>query len=241
MSFDRAADLIRQAALGLAHAHGRNLIHGGIRPAALLLSSEGVLKILDLGMAQWPGGQGAAVIKGGDQRLAEIDAYAAPEQLRGDPSADRRADIYSLGCTLYFLLTGRVPLPRDVNPGAANQGPRPISSWRPAVPQELVAVCDKMMAYQPERRYQTADELAEAIAVSNRPKIMAAAAPETSIARSKTDGWSSVDVQTEDLPTARESHAEQPSKVLGARWRLLLVAVVVGGIILLGAVAAYFY
>jgi serine/threonine-protein kinase len=243
MNFDQAADLIRQAALGLAHAHGREITHGNIRPANLLLTSEGVLKILDLGMAQLSGSEERVAGKVCDSSPSEILAYVAPEQLRKGGSADRRSDIFSLGCTLYFLLTGRTPFPKGVSVALSpNQGPRPISSWRPAVPQELVAVCDKMMAEDPDKRYQTAEDVAEAIAARNQPKRVAVTpTPARTASGPKADGWSTDHVETDSSPSPQLSQANKPPKALRGRWRLLLAIAIGGSIILLALVVAYFY
>ncbi len=162
-----AVDYIRQASDGLAHAHSRKLVHCDIKPSNLLVNSQGQVKILDMGMARLGGG--AAEGNGSDNNhiLGSVD-YLAPEQALGSESFDHRADIYSLGCTLYFLLTGHPPFPEGTLPEKIlkhqTQQPRPIPTERPDVPPQLVQVCRRMMAKEPEERYQSADEILEALA-----------------------------------------------------------------------------
>ncbi len=112
LDFELAADCIRQAADGLAHAHGKGMIHCDVKPANLLLNAQGVVKILDLGMARLvdEDPQLAGSSGGGGNLLGTVD-YMAPEQALADAELDHRADLYSLGCTLYYLLTGHPPFP----------------------------------------------------------------------------------------------------------------------------------
>src|SRR5262249_28237669 len=109
-----ACECIRQAALGLQHAHQRGLIHRDIKPSNLLLArKEGVVKVLDLGLArleQRPGLEGMGTLTETDAVMGTPD-YIAPEQARRTHTVDARADLYSLGCTFYFLLAGWPPFP----------------------------------------------------------------------------------------------------------------------------------
>jgi serine/threonine-protein kinase len=177
LAFDRAADYIRQAADGLAHAHARKMIHCDIKPSNLLVNPQGVVKILDMGLVRL-GGKDESAAKPEDRVLGSVD-YLAPEQALGTPDFDCRADIYSLGCTLYFLLTGHPPFPEGTLAQRLvkhqTQEPRDILQERPDAPPELVAVCRQMMAKRPEDRYQSAEEVSAAL-VAWRPEAHAAAA-----------------------------------------------------------------
>ena len=124
-----ACYFIHQAALGLQHAHERGMVHRDIKPANLMLAAQGkrgVVKVLDFGLAKAPSEE---PIDGGltheGQMLGTPD-YIAPEQIRDAQKADIRADIYSLGCTLYYLLTGGPPFqgnePLRHPPGAPLDG-----------------------------------------------------------------------------------------------------------------------
>ncbi len=171
LHWQMAAEYIRQAADGLAHAHGRNLVHCDIKPSNLLVNSQGQVKILDMGMARLGGGaEGDAEggeANGGNHILGSVD-YLAPEQAMGSDTFDHRADLYSLGCTLYFLLTGHPPFPEGTLPERIlkhqTQQPRPIPTERPDVPPPLVQICRRMMAKEPAERFQSADEVVAALA-----------------------------------------------------------------------------
>ncbi|MHB8902350.1 MAG: serine/threonine-protein kinase [Thermoguttaceae bacterium] len=164
LSVDRAVRYVRQAALGLAHAHQRNMIHCDIKPGNLIVGQDDVVKVLDMGMSRLTEGVGAG--DSNENVVGTID-YMAPEQALEAEGLDHRADIYSLGCTLYFLLTSRPPFGEGTLAQRImkhqTQPPRGIEEVRSGVPAELGEVCLKMMAKKPEDRYQTAIEVAQAL------------------------------------------------------------------------------
>jgi hypothetical protein len=159
-----ACDLVRQAALGLQHAHERGLVHCDIKPQNLLLTPGGQVKILDFGLARVleEGGAGAVSLPSGT--LLGTPDYVAPEQARDPGRADIRADIYSLGCTLYHLLAGRPPFPTGspLQKLLAHQecSPPPLETARGDVPQALSRVLERMLAKDPAKRYATPADLA---------------------------------------------------------------------------------
>ena len=114
LEYRRAADFIRQAAVGLAHAHEAGFVHRDIKPANLLVDGKGILKILDLGLAKFA--REARFASPGGPLVSGTPDYIAPEQIRDSPSLDGRADIYSLGFTFYFLLVGRRPFMKNTLP-----------------------------------------------------------------------------------------------------------------------------
>jgi serine/threonine protein kinase len=165
----QACDCVCQAALGLHQAHERGLIHRDVKPSNLLLTAGGtVVKVLDLGMVRLqsrPEDQDTTLTGAG--HVVGTADFMAPEQARDARSADARADVYGLGCTLYYLLTARVPFPG----GTASEKlvrrsleePEPVERLQPAVSPALAGVVRKMMARRPEDRYQSAAEVVAAL------------------------------------------------------------------------------
>jgi len=165
-----ACYFIYQAALGLQHAHERGMVHRDIRPANLIVAREGkkaIVKVLDFGLAKVTSeGQADSGLTREGQMLGTPE-YIAPEQIRDAQSADIRADIYSLGCTFYYLLTGGPPFRGDslwdLYQAHFSMDAGPLNLVRPDVPVELAAVVAKMMAKDPRRRFQTPGEVAQAL------------------------------------------------------------------------------
>lgn len=187
----QACDTIRQAASGLQHAHERGLVHRDLKPGNLLLAtptpalsrssshlasdretaSSSTIKILDLGLAllhsaDQAGPSSHDITKSG--ALIGTPDYMAPEQAINARTVDIRADLYSLGCTLYFLLTARAPF-EDASLleklfKHKFEPPPPLTALRSDVPAEVAAIVHKLMAKEPEDRYQTPVELVGALA-----------------------------------------------------------------------------
>ena len=164
-----ACELVRQAALGLQCAHEHGLVHRDIKPSNLMLNRQGQVKILDLGLArlQTAGLAGETTAVG--QMMGTPD-YMAPEQASDSHAVDIRADIYSLGCTLYKLLTGNAPFggPQYQSLLAKmtahrDRAPPSVRQFRDDVPEELLAVLDRMLAKSPEQRFATPAEVADAL------------------------------------------------------------------------------
>jgi serine/threonine-protein kinase len=186
----QASDYARQTAMGLQHAHERNLIHRDIKPVNLILTSPpqpkldpfarlstpapppapSVIKILDWGLAclrppseRETGPSNATPTKA----IIGTADYLSPEQARNADQADIRSDIYSLGCTLYYLLTGQPPFPGGSLMQKLIQHqqaePTPAESLNPEVPPQLAALVRRMMAKKPEERFQTPASVALAL------------------------------------------------------------------------------
>ncbi len=164
----RAAHYIAQSAVGMQHAHELGMVHRDIKPGNLLLDRTGVIKVLDMGLARFFNKQQDSVTEKYDDKcvLGTAD-YLAPEQAVSN-MVDIRADIYALGGTLYFMLTAQTPFPDGTIAAklVAHQTrePRPVESFRKDVPPGLLAVLRKMMAKNPDDRYQEPIEVAEALA-----------------------------------------------------------------------------
>lgn len=164
LDYDTAADYIVQAATGLQHAHEMGLVHRDIKPANCLLDNNGTVKLLDMGLARLIGDEASLTLDNNENVLGTAD-YLAPEQALDSHKADSRADIYSLGCTLYYLLTGHPPFPEGSITERLmkhqRETPPSILNERPEAPPTLLHICERMMLKDPDERYQTAGDVAE--------------------------------------------------------------------------------
>ncbi|MFM8434352.1 MAG: serine/threonine-protein kinase [Planctomycetia bacterium] len=161
-----AADYIRQAAIGLHYAHEEGLVHRDIKPANLMLDKRGTIKILDLGLALDDEEDGSLSREHDEKVLGTAD-YLAPEQARDSHKADRRSDVYALGCTLFYLLTGKPPfstgsLGERIRAHMSTPPPN-LLERRADVPPALAELYFRMMEKHPEGRPQTAKEVADAL------------------------------------------------------------------------------
>lgn len=181
-----ACAYIRQAALGLQHAFERGMVHRDVKPHNLMLTPSGRVKILDFGLARFvremtlthsesesparektdPAETMASPLTETGTVLGTVD-FIAPEQASNPSVADIRADIYSLGCTLYYLLTGHAPFPegtaRDKLIAHCEREPAPLTELRRDVPPALARVVERMVAKEASQRYQAPAEVAEAL------------------------------------------------------------------------------
>src|SRR5262245_7690842 len=167
-----ASDYTRQAALGLQHAHEARLVHRDIKPDNLLMVTQavpdyphGLIKILDMGLARIESASESGstlTLKGA---MMGTPDFCSPEQARDAANADIRSDLYSLGCTFYFLLSGQPPFPGgemiDKLLKHRDQEPVPIEQLRPDTPPALSALIRQLMAKDPNKRLQTPIELAQ--------------------------------------------------------------------------------
>jgi formylglycine-generating enzyme required for sulfatase activity/serine/threonine protein kinase len=159
-----------QAAQGLQHAHERGMIHRDIKPSNLILYRQGkkaVVKILDFGLAKAASERNVEASLTHEGQMLGTPDYIAPEQTLDAQKADIRADIYSLGCTLYHLLAGRPPFGGsslyEILQSHHSVEAQPLNEVRPEVPADLAAVVAKMMAKKPADRYQTPAEVVDAL------------------------------------------------------------------------------
>jgi serine/threonine protein kinase len=159
-------ELIRQAAMGLQYSFEQGMVHRDIKPSNLIVGVAGTVKILDFGLAKM---QSELSVDAGFTStgafLGSVD-YVAPEQIEDPRVADIRADIYSLGCTLYHLLSGAPPFhgtTYEVLEAHRAEKATPLHNRRPEVPQQLAAVVAQMMAKEPGRRFQSPVAVARAL------------------------------------------------------------------------------
>jgi len=158
----RSIEIIRQVARGLEHAMQRGIVHRDIKPGNLLIRRDGVVKLADLGLARILDENNDTSITRAGTTVGTVD-FMAPEQARDSKAADVRSDIYSLGCTWYFMLTGHPPFPEGsltnkLRAHAETPVPDPRSE-HPAISEAVFGVIRRMTEKKPSRRYQTPGEL----------------------------------------------------------------------------------
>jgi len=205
-----AASVIVQAAAGLAYAHERGLVHRDVKPGNLLVTPDGRVKVLDLGLA-------GSVMEEESTRLGRVVGtmdYMAPEQIRMPDKATPAADVYGLGCTLYFALAGEVPFPGGTREEKArrqlSEPPRPIRQLAPQASARFCAVVEAMMRKDP------AERLASATAVIERLMPWTPAEPvamprQPSTGRSRSGGGRAETVLAGGLPQDEASRVSSGS------------------------------
>lgn len=167
----RARELLAGVACGLRDALAAGLVHRDIKPSNLLLDESGRVRIADFGLARRLGERGrvGSTYRG---RFVGTPLYMAPERARGD-AYDHRADMYSLGCTFYHLLSGRPPYDGrnvvQILHGHLAQKARPLAEVAPGVPRALARIVERLMEKEPARRFASYDELLEALDDAARP------------------------------------------------------------------------
>jgi serine/threonine protein kinase len=159
LDLEQAARYTAQAAEGLTHAHERDLVHRDIKPANLLKTDNGEVKILDLGLALVNQEDTESLTVLYNEKVMGTADYLSPEQAVNSHEVDHRADIYSLGCTLYYLITGHPPFNKGTLAQRIamhqTQDPPDIRESRPECPAALVDICQRMMEKKADDRYQT--------------------------------------------------------------------------------------
>jgi serine/threonine protein kinase/tetratricopeptide (TPR) repeat protein len=158
LPLNEAVDITLQIAEGLKKAHQKEIVHRDIKPANIIFTDEGVVKILDFGLAKL---RGTTRLTREGTTLGTA-AYMSPEQASGK-EADRRSDIWSLGVILYEMISGQLPFKGEhhqtVMYAILNQDPEPVTGLRTGVPLELERILDKALAKDPEERYQNVADL----------------------------------------------------------------------------------
>lgn len=240
----QACDCAHQAALGLQHAYERGLVHRDIKPQNLLLTQEGVVKVLDMGLARLDqpaeDTERSSTMTQEGTVMGSLD-YIAPEQALNSHTVDTRADLYSLGCTLYYLLTGRVPFPASSATEKLlkhqMEGARPVEELRPEVPPAVAAVVSRLMAKRPDDRYQIPAEAAAALAMAVTGPVYSAGPPLTpgdQKTRDTDDGWRSL-----EKPLTASDSASPLLRRRAARRRRRWFKV--GGVLVLGLLGLGLY
>lgn len=238
LSAARAAHLFSEVASALEYAHSQGLIHRDLKPANVMVTPNDHAKVLDLGLAIIEGEvvENAEVVGGKGHVVGTFD-YIAPEQTRDASKVDARADVYSLGCTLYFALTGRPPFPAgtslDKIQAHRRQEPAPIQQLNPTVPEGFADLVRQFMAKQPEQRP------ASMAAVRGLLLPWAAAAPDKPIDHAGDTAFQAAIAALETAPMQTDSAAPvwefaqegasdrgDGGKARDGRFQLLLMGVV---------------
>jgi serine/threonine-protein kinase len=245
LSVAASCDYIRQAALGLQHAHERGLVHRDIKPANLLLSRAvsanglGTIKLLDLGLARMQGPDDQPA--NGLTRLGTVvgtPEFLAPEQAVNSRKVDIRADLYSLGCTFYYLLTGQPPFRgtslNDLLLKHAVEAPPPLETFRADVPPAIQNIVRKLLAKRPDERFQTPAELAAALPLVRKKDVAYSAIPTAQVVVPAFEGKSNNSPLGLQLPPAARRGWKRMAVITASVAVLLLVGLVLA----LGPLAA---
>jgi serine/threonine protein kinase/uncharacterized membrane protein len=164
-----AAEIARQTALGLQYVHEQGLVHRDLKPSNLMVTPQGQVKMLDLGLARLHTAAGLPELTTSQQTMGTPD-YLAPEQIHGSHDVDIRADLYGLGCTLFTLLAGRPPFAdaQHSTPvrklwGHVNEPPPDLQQLSPTTPTELTAIVNRLLAKRPADRFAKPQYVADAL------------------------------------------------------------------------------
>lgn len=182
LSLSEAISYTFQVAEALAHAADHGITHRDIKPSNILITQEGQAKLIDMGLARLQKSENATTtdLTASGITLGTFD-YISPEQAIDPRTVDVRSDIYSLGCTLFYMLTARLPFPQGnvLQKLLQHQGEEPpdVCQFRPRLPEEVSYVVRKMMAKDPRRRYQTPAQLMSALAAIAQHAGLAPVAP----------------------------------------------------------------
>jgi eukaryotic-like serine/threonine-protein kinase len=230
-----ACDYIRQAALGLQFAHELGMVHRDIKPANILLqtrgggANEGVIKVSDFGLARLaspprsePVDVASPTIMVRDNTVMGTPDYLSPEQSRDLHKTDIRSDLYSLGCSFHYLLTGEVPYPGGSSVEKiirhATETPKPISAFRGDVPEAVATIVRLLMNKRPEDRFSSPAELVEALEAFavHGSASWAPASPlsgELAAVERSTDELAAL-AATDAVPMGDTPHAVSPSRII---------------------------
>ncbi len=228
----QSCNYVHQAAKGLQHAHEHGMVHRDIKPSNLMLAREGnraVIKVLDFGLAKVRSEEPTDGTLTCEGQMLGTPHFIAPEQISNARGADIRADIYSLGCTLYYLLTGGPPFQGDslydILQAHHSMEAMPLNLKRPEVPVELAALVAKMMAKEPQRRFQEPKDVAQALTPFFKKGDVAFQSPSVEISRAGQTGparpMAGAVPTIDTVPIAQPKEVAKPS-AQDTEWKSLI-------------------
>jgi eukaryotic-like serine/threonine-protein kinase len=230
--------IIRQVVLALQKAHGEGIVHRDIKPENILVTRKVEVKVADFGLSRYFAGDAPATNLTQSGLTLGTPLYMAPEQVQGHPT-DNRTDIYSLGVTCYHLLAGEPPFRGatafDVALKHVQEQPRPLSDLRPDLPAEMCGMVHKMMAKNPDDRYQSTREILRDLA-KVRDNIAGGQEPNAA----NQPQALSLAISNAEFPVAdgSEQDAQVQEPRLRSAWWILLavgcVAAAIGGALIAG-------
>ena len=207
-------DYAAQVALGLAHAHEQGIVHRDIKPSNILITDDRKIKVLDLGLGVLMEADDAATFATADGIAVGTVDYMSPEQACGS-EVDGRSDLYGLGCSMYHLMTGKLPFPvfRQSSGSASGSagGTCRLPSTYPTFPLNFVRVLDKLLAHKPHERYATAAEAADALQSLIRPRTKASPQPAVSPPPAQGDKPGASDSKAPPVPKPAPNGTPAPS------------------------------
>jgi serine/threonine protein kinase len=258
----RAARVFAEVASALGYAHSQGLIHRDLKPSNIMLTPNGHSKILDLGLALIEGEElpEDKSILGGQGYVVGTMDFIAPEQVADPTGVDARADLYSLGCSLYFVLTGQPPFPGGTSQQKIKrhltESPLPISELNPTVPAAFVKLAERLMAKKPEERPDNAEDVRRFMLywVGDEPELPIDVAVDNSNPREifdleldqKAEGsfWETVSVIAfvgkSHRPKAAPRH-DDPVQEASLNWPMLLGGLAVAGMFVVAVLIAVVY
>jgi len=217
LHYEKAIGFVRQAAAGLKHAHSKGVIHRDIKPSNLMLDKYGTIKILDMGHSRFTDEEEMNITKMYDPKsvVGTVD-YVAPEQALGE-QIDSRCDIYSLGATLFTLIAGRPPFVGNAYQmlmAHQMQDPPPVTQFNNTCPPAIVPILARMMAKNPAARYQSAEEVIQALAPwqEHQPTQCPATIPAAAV-RTKSMPVLTLEIAPE-RPKSRAATVVKPASVV---------------------------
>ncbi len=210
---ERALEIVDGVLAALAYSHQQGIVHRDIKPANVMLTGAGDVKVMDFGIARAMDDVGATMTA--TSAVIGTAQYLSPEQARGE-QVDARSDLYSTGCLLYELLTGRPPFVGDSPVSVAYQhvreDPVPPSRLDPDLPPHVDAIVLKALAKDRSERYQTADEMRRDIAAALAGRPVSAVVPPTSAHQTQTAPRTTVLPGTTTMPAVEGRRRAQPER-----------------------------